>query len=295
MKNTILLITSMLACLLGNVGRKYYTQRNRTGVYGNFIYNSICSLIAAIVLICIDGWSGVGLYTCLLGILFGVITAAQGIFNLFALEIGPFSYTTVIVSCSTLISALSGYFFFEESLGVCQMIGIAMMVVCFFFSVEKKDNEKKANMRWLLFSAITFFATGFIGILQKIHQSSSHKDELIGFLVIAFVTSAALCALVAAILAKKEFAQKKVPCKHTIWLVLVMVFVGICSALNNKFNLYLSGVMDSAVFFPIVNGGGLVLTTMAALIIFREKLTVRQWIGIGFGIASVILLCTPFG
>ena len=59
-------------------------------------------------------------------------------------------------------------------------------------------------------------------------------------------------------------------------------------------NLYLSGVMDSAVFFPIVNGGGFVLATIAAVLLFKEKLSTKQWIGVVLGIASVVFLCNPF-
>ena len=73
-----------------------------------------------------------------------------------------------------------------------------------------------------------------------------------------------------------------------------MIASGACAAVNNKFNLYLSGVMDSAVFFPIVNGGGLVLTTLAAVLLFKEKLSKKQWIGVVLGIASVVFLCNPF-
>lgn len=73
-----------------------------------------------------------------------------------------------------------------------------------------------------------------------------------------------------------------------------MIVSGACVAVNNKFNLYLSGVMDSAVFFPVVNGGGLVLTTLAAVLLFKEKLSKKQWIGVVLGIASVVFLCDPF-
>ena len=59
--------------------------------------------------------------------------------------------------------------------------------------------------------------------------------------------------------------------------------------MDNRF-----GGMDSAVFFPIVNGGGLVLSTLAAVLIFKEKLNKKQWIGITLGICSVVFLCNPF-
>ena len=89
--------------------------------------------------------------------------------------------------------------------------------------------------------------------------------------------------------------EKRNKSTKLIWLLIgIMVINGACVAVNNKFNLYLSGVMDSAIFFPIVNGGGLVLTTLAAVLLFKERLSVKQWIGVAFGIISVVFLCNPF-
>ena len=57
--------------------------------------------------------------------------------------------------------------------------------------------------------------------------------------------------------------------KQLLIMLGVMLISGASASVNNKFNLYLSGVMDSAVFFPIVNCGGLVLATVASVLILR--------------------------
>jgi len=61
-------------------------------------------------------------------------------------------------------------------------------------------------------------------------------------------------------------------------------------ALPHKINLYLSGVIDSAVFFPLVNGLPLLLSLLAAILFFRERPNLRQYIGILLGLAAVLLL-----
>ena len=38
-----------------------------------------------------------------------------------------------------------------------------------------------------------------------------------------------------------------------ILLIFLMLISGVCFAVNNKLNLYLSGVIDSVIFFPVVN------------------------------------------
>ena len=291
------LTLSLLAGLLGNVCKKFYTLNKKLSVSGGFIFNAITSITAGIVLLCWGGFGNTSTFTILLGIAFGVVTALQGITNIVALQWGPMSYTSVIISFSTIISALSGVAFFNESLHWPQIVGIVFMLASFVLATKKDDSDKKTNFKWFIMCLIAFFATGFIGVMQKVHQTSTHATELSSFLIIAFLTSAILCSIFA-IFFKKPAQQDDQPStsKKLVFLIplAVTLVCGICVAVNNKFNLYLSGVINSAVFFPIVNGGGLILTTLAALLLFREKLTLKQWIGLTLGIISVIFLCNPF-
>jgi drug/metabolite transporter (DMT)-like permease len=297
MSTSLTLILSLAVALGSGIARKYYTNKSTKGFSGGFVYNAVSCLTAAAVMMCWGGFGSASAFTVVLGTVFGTVTAIQGITNLSAFQIGPMSYTSVIISFSTLISALSGVMFFGESLGWAQIVGIALMLVSFVLAANVSSDEKKANFKWLILCLIAFAATGGIGILQKVHQSSEYRTELNSFLIIAFLSSALICSAFAALLKKREKTESDVKSggKKGFWIMLgVMIAGGACAAANNKFNLYLSGVMDSAVFFPIVNGGGLVLTTLAAVLIFRERLSKKQWIGVVFGIASVIFLCNPF-
>ena len=60
--------------------------------------------------------------------------------------------------------------------------------------------------------------------------------------------------------------------------------------MNNKLNLYLSGVIDSMLFFPLVNGGNIILTTIMSFAVFHEKLSKRQWGGMLVGMIAVLFL-----
>ena len=73
----------------------------------------------------------------------------------------------------------------------------------------------------------------------------------------------------------------------------IVALAGIC-LVGTFITEFTSNTATAAIFFPIVNGGHLILTTLSALVLFKEKLTVRQWIGIAVGIVSVVLLCNPF-
>ena len=300
MNITFTLIVSLAAALGGSIAKKYYTDKDSTTLAGGFVFNAVSCLSAAVMLLCWGGFGTSSVFTIVFGVFFGAVTALQGITNIAALQVGPMSYTSVIISFSTLISALSGAMFFNESLSWAHILGIALMLASFVLAAKSDGDEKKANSKWLFLCLIAFAATGAIGIMQKVHQSSEYRSELNAFLIIAFISSAIFCSIFASLLKRRECRladakEKENKSKKPFWLLLgIMLVSGACVAVNNKFNLYLSGVMDSAVFFPIVNGGGLVLATLAAVLLFKEKLSKKQWVGVVFGIASVVFLCNPF-
>ena len=305
MENAISLIISMAAYWIASMMRKTFTDRFGGTAASRHLYNAVGSLVSAAVLLIWGGFGQLSIFTLLLGIAFGIITAVQQITHLKALETGSLAYTTVIISLSMLIPALSGALIWGEQIGLVQVLGIVLMVACLILSVDtSKDTQKrKATMTWLFFSIASFLCVGAIGVMQKWHQSTEFKGELNAFLVVAFVISFVYSGLMYLVLRVKcktsekadESDQKSkdgTSVRRTVALAIgMMVLAGICVAANNKLNLYLSGVIDSAIFFPLVNGGGLIITTVSAFLLFREKLSRRQWIGLATGIVAVLLLC----
>ena len=142
----ILLCISMLARLAGEAFRKKYTLHTSGNMASMFVFNAISSLVAAVVLL-LWGVSAPSAFTLWLGILFGIITALQALALLWALQIGPMSYTSVIGSFSTLVTAVSGVLFFDESITVLQAVGIAIMLCSFVFATEKDKDKKKSSFR----------------------------------------------------------------------------------------------------------------------------------------------------
>ncbi len=291
----LLLAGSMLAGLAGGIIKKFLEMRFEQKDLMYHIYNAIVSAVCVISLLLIGGLPTVSPFTAVLGVAFGIITALQQIFNLKAISIGPFSYTTVIGSLSMIIPALSGAIIWGEALPPIRLVGVALMVVCVICSVDFSKKGEKASGRWLLYTMLTFFCTGAIGVMQKWHQSTEYKDELDAFLIVAFAMSLVFSLVRAAMIRKQTAAPAPKLWKHdlTVAVLLLTALSGVFVAVCNKVNLYLSGVIDSAVFFPVVNGGGLALALLASIIVFKERLSAKKWFGIAVGTVAVLVLCLP--
>lgn len=287
-----LMAVSLSGFLTGEMTKCEYSRKLTSAQNGLYGFTAFVSLICSALFWCLSAFSfSLSFYTLWTGLLFGAAVMGQITASAFAMKIGPWAYTSVMMSLSTVIPALSGVLFWGEDLTANIVIGIILMSVCFILSVktEEEDKEKKkGNIKWLILSIIASLCTGGIGILQKAHQTSQYKQELTTFLAVSFAFSALFSFVMMKITAPKNAEKKSVFSKKAVLLIFA---AGVGTAINHLINLYLSGAMASAIFFPIMSGGELILVTLASIIIFKEKLSVKQWIGLTCGAVAVVILC----
>ena len=73
-------------------------------------------------------------------------------------------------------------------------------------------------------------------------------------------------------------------------IIIFSLICGVTTVVSNVLTLYLAGAMDSAVLFPVLNGGGLYTVTIVSVVFFKERLSARQWVGLVTGFAAIMIL-----
>ena len=248
-----------------------------------FRFNWIFYLGSFLILLCFPS-TAPSLYTVITALIFALVTTASQYFCLLALRCGPMSLTTFLQGSSLLLPTFFGFWFMGEHASPIFWISLVLLLLSMALVLIAKQGN--LNLRWMLFALGTFVFTGGIGIMQSLHQASPHSEELIPFLQIAF----AMCALLnfgGQCFSPKSEEQSFPLASHT---TLMAVGSGAALGAVNLINLYLSGAMDKHIFFPIVNGGLIFLSTIAAVIFFRERLSRRQWIGLAIGIVQLAII-----
>ena len=200
------------------------------------------------------------LFTVLLGVIFGIMTALRNVYNMQALANGPLNITLLITTSSTIIPTLSGIFF-GERFSLMKLIVVIFLIGFIYISLEK-DSESRINKKWFSFAILTFLAQGTVGVLQKVHQASAYKEEARGFLFVAFI----LAYIYNRILVKGDIKQLNFQRKHIFFAVIC----GLCTFCMNYLNLKLSGMLPSQLFFPLANGGSMVFSQIMAVVIFKK-------------------------
>jgi len=69
-----------------------------------------------------------------------------------------------------------------------------------------------------------------------------------------------------------------------------MALCGLANGIVNLFTMILSNTMPASVMFPLISGGGIILSTIVSIVLYKEKLNTYQFIGLLMGIASVVFL-----
>ena len=243
----------------------------------NITVYSVCFLLFGLLLLK-EEISG---FTILLGFLFGVVTALSNLFKMLSLSTGPMNITLLVTTSSMIIPTMSGIFF-GETFSLAKLCIVLLLIGFIYLSVSKQSHTK-ASKKWLLFCILAFLFQGAIGVIQKIHQTSTYKTEVSGFLFIAFVCAILFCVF------RSRGSEAKISLDKKA--VLIGLICGGCTFGMNYINLKLSGILPSQLFFPLINGSAIVLSSIASVIIFKERLSKKQTIGLIGGIISLIAIC----
>ena len=198
----------------------------------------------------------------------------------------------------------------------------------------ESDKKQKLTGKWAVYAGAFFFFSALTGIIFRFHQAADavHTDEVMIFasaVVIAFLGILSAGSF----LFKRRRRMNAEDCRggdanardggdanardggdanardggdadardgipvrrRTLALCALTAACGVAGCVYNRLNIYLSGAMANAVFFPLFNGGNIILSSLAGRIFFREKLSGLQIVGIVCGMFAVILVSDCFG
>ena len=223
--------------------------------------------------------------TLLLAFIYSVLLIVAQWFYTLALSRGKVGISATVYSLGFVLPTLSGVLFFDESLGVVNALGIAAVLPTVIISGLKprKMVENKDNGTYIAPLIAAMLASGGLGIVQKVQQSSAAAAERDVFLFLAFSISALIS--LAAYLAAKKSDTALIPRKG-----LFAALIGICFALCNILNTTLAGRLPSAVFFPLLNVGSILFSLALGIVLYREKVTRRDAVILALGALAIVLI-----
>ena len=304
----LFLAASVAAAVVNNI--LLHLPAFRRCKINEFLFNIGVAAVWAILLLAFNGGvHGCAGQTFLFAALYGCVLAGFLFCKMQAFGSGPIHLTSLIGSSSFVLTTVFNAVYWKEAVSGWQIAGIALMLVAVFlitYRPSAKEEHRKLPLRWKLYAAGFFLFSALTGIVFRFHQAydAAHTDEMM------IVSSCAVMLLLAllwggkSLLGKRrapapaaaDAAQEEASASRRAWLGAVFVLAcGAAGCVYNRLNIYLSGAMPNAIFFPLFNGGNILFSTLLGCLFFREKLTLRQIFGMAGGVAAIVLVSNGFG
>ncbi|MGN0173586.1 MAG: GRP family sugar transporter [Acutalibacteraceae bacterium] len=250
----------------------------------DFFFSQSTLFLAAALILAVFNFnkiSTVASLTVIYGVIYGILLVLSQFMFTLALKKGNTSICTVIYSLGFILPTLSGAIFWSEEFTVTNFIGLLIAIATIILTMQKNDDNSNHNKSFMFFIITAMFASGGLGIMQKVQQSSSVAEQKGMFLITAFLF-AFVFSLISFLICRK-------PIKLNVKNAFYPSLTGICFGGANLCNTILAGRMKSAVFFPVQNISTILLSTFLGLAVFREKITLKTAAIIILGIIVVVI------
>lgn len=259
-------------------------------------YLSLAGAFAA-VLFAIDALHGAEIAhigaTALYASLSGVALAIGCLCSLYALSKGTMALNSLFATGGLIVPAILGIFMFGEVLSVWQWVGLAVfMVGAYLLAISSKKTYGSFSLKTLLVLLLSLTVNGATMLFQKMFGMNVEGGNVSLFSLISFASGATVLAVslmivkIRAAVRPDKVEREKFP-KRLFLFGLALAFAVF---VINQFATLSTPLISAVTLFSIINGGATLVDAIVGAVAYREKLTVRAYIGLALGIGALILI-----
>ncbi|MES2134063.1 MAG: EamA family transporter [Bacteroidota bacterium] len=177
--------------------------------------------------------------------------------------------------------------YYSDALTIYKVLGIILAIMSVYLVSHKKEEGKIKHQLWWLFPLVIFICSGIIdssiNYAQRFLLSENDFDAFLSTVFMTAFVFGFIVLLYKLCVQKEEFQLKAIPAGAILGTINFGTMYFIVKALN-------SGIFEPSVLFPINNLSILTLSTIISVLVFKEKLSGKNWLGIGLSLLAIFIL-----
>ena len=195
------------------------------------------------------------------------------------------SVASVAGKMSVVVPVLFGTFLYQESVTILKVLGILIALLAVYLASVKDEVDTKSG--GILFPILLFFGSGVIDTTLKYVEVNFVPQEEVslfsGSLFGIAAVFAATIILIQQVRKKTSFGFKNIIAGIALGVPNYFSIIFLIKALQNK-------DFESSVLFTVNNVGIVILSTFVGLLIFKEKFSLKNKIGVFLAILGILLV-----
>ena len=290
MTDYILLITAAFSCAMQNISIRFFGDRCRRRDDSIFLFSGLYFIIAALIVPLLLGFKSISFFTLITGSVFGVLYIVRIWGFAKATQTGPLTVTTLFMNMSLVIPIVFSAVFLGDSLNFKKVIGLLIVLLIIFLTARSGgQNDESVSAKWLVYPIFLFLANGTMSCLQKYHQFVLPKAEVGAYTLAAYISACSVSFLF--FFFKSRGKKQDGPAVVNLpAFALFTLLAGLGTVFSSGLYTLVASAFSASVYYPISQISIMIFSTLAAVVIFKERLTSVKIISIALGIVAVFFV-----
>lgn len=288
MNSYVLIVIADILLAVTLAFQKNYQSKAGTTVRASLVYTILSGVFSSAMFFAINGFTvRVTWFSIVMALLFSVVLTIYVFAGFRIMEKGNVSvYTLFLMTGGMTVPYIYGVIFLDERLTVVRVLGLLFIVGAIAVSNLKKEKVDKGQLALCL---TVFLLNGLASVISKAHQvSGASKNVTAQDFVFLVMVSKVLISCISLLFVNNK---DKSPCKFSVPKNVIFIVFLAAVADGTSYMLQLMGAVDipATVLYPLVTGGTIILSSLVDFAVYGQKLSCRQWIGVGIAFMGTLM------
>lgn len=235
---------------------------------------AIMGIFTALLFFCINGFKlDFSLFSIIMCIGMNLCAILYTVIGRFVIHNGSLAlYTLFLMSGGMVVPYVWGLLFLNETFSWRSLAGIILIIFAILISNTTKT---KINYKFILLCFAVFLLNGFTSVFSKLHQTATdyHTVSTTNFVIMGGIIK----FIIGITMYFKEYMHGDDMCNksksRTISVFLLLLLSTLASGFSSLLQLHSAKDIPATVLYPFITGGSIIFTSLAGVILYKEKLT----------------------
>lgn len=287
-------ISLLAGAIKGYCGKKTgnFASTLQSAVFLNLIRMVLCVVLGTVMVFAYKDIKSLSLSPAVLGIsaLSGISTSLFVVTWLISVRKSAYMMLDVFLMLGTLVPMTLSRILFDEHISSNQLFGFCILIVAVIIMCSYNNSVKvKLTVSSLSLLVICGLANGLTDFSQKTFVKLLPEMPISVFNMYTYIFSALTLAVVYCILV---IVTKQKACfeNASIGKYVYILIMSIALTANSYFKTIAAVSLSSAQLYPLSQGTALILSTLMASLLFKEKLTFKCVFGVVLAFLGLIVM-----
>lgn len=254
-------------------------------------YQYAISTALGLILLLTDVSGGkINAATVIIALLSGVSLFFSTFFSIYGMKSGTVSLVSMFGTAGLLVPIIAGVFLFDQPISLMQGVGTAIFFVSARLLIKNSKNTYNGfSFKTFLLLLGSMLANGTTMLAQQMYTHYVPDGSISLFSFLSFGIVAAAGYPTALVMGKTEkYKGANIKLGKTLYICGIALAAAVF--VINQFATTLTALLPPVFLFTFINGGGTIISTLVAAVIYKEKLSVYSILGVIIGIGSMVLI-----